>query len=119
LAAHDGELAATLAGMLATPSFRLYSSSDVRGVEIGGAAKTFLRLQAGSPQAAASGERRGRPHRTRFAELSRFGRAHGALPGTLAGLSGLAIWCSPALRRCHGITPLVSRWGGGCLSWTP
>ncbi|MFZ0372209.1 MAG: 2-dehydropantoate 2-reductase N-terminal domain-containing protein, partial [Xanthobacteraceae bacterium] len=42
LAARDGDLAATLAAMLAAPSLRLYSSSDVRGVEIGGAAKNVL-----------------------------------------------------------------------------
>src|SRR3984893_335820 len=44
LAARDGDLAATLAGLLAAPSFRLYSSSDVRGVEIGGAAEKVLGL---------------------------------------------------------------------------
>jgi glycerol-3-phosphate dehydrogenase (NAD(P)+) len=103
LAAHDGELAAKLAATLASPSFRLYSSSDVRGVEIGGAAKNVLAIASGIATGRGLGASAGAALIARgFAELSRFGRAHGALPGTLAGLSGLGdlvLTCTSALSR--------------------
>jgi glycerol-3-phosphate dehydrogenase (NAD(P)+) len=107
LAAHDGALAAKLAGMLASPSFRLYSSSDVRGVEIGGAAKNVLAIASGiaagrglGASAAAALIARG------FAELSRFGRAYRAETATLAGLSGLGdlvLTCTSALSRNYSL----------------
>lgn len=90
LAAADVSLAADLAEALRSPTFRVYHSTDVRGVEIGGAAKNVLAIAAGivagrklgsSAQAALTA--RG------FGELLRFGRAYGAKPETLTGLSGL------------------------------
>lgn len=85
-----GGAAAELAGTLATPTFRLYHSADIRGVEIGGAAKNVLAIASGiaagkgfGASAAAALLARG------FAELVRFGAAYGAQPATLAGLSGL------------------------------
>ncbi len=47
LAAADERLAADLAEALSSPTFRLYHSTDVRGVEIGGAAKNVLAIAAG------------------------------------------------------------------------
>jgi glycerol-3-phosphate dehydrogenase (NAD(P)+) len=103
LAAHDGELATKLAGMLAAPSFRLYSSSDVRGVEIGGAAKNVLAIASGIAAGRGLGASAGAALIARgFAELSRFGRAHGASPATLAGLSGLGdlvLTCTSSMSR--------------------
>jgi glycerol-3-phosphate dehydrogenase (NAD(P)+) len=90
LAASAEETAAALARALGSPSFRLYHSTDIRGVEIGGAAKNVLAIGAGivvgrglGASAAAALVTRG------FAELSRFGRALGARPETLTGLAGL------------------------------
>lgn len=90
LAALDERLAAELAGRLATRSFRLYHSTDVTGVALGGAAKNVLAIAAGvvegrglGASAAAALIARG------FAELARLGAALGARPETLAGLSGL------------------------------
>jgi glycerol-3-phosphate dehydrogenase (NAD(P)+) len=90
LAAREEALAGALAGALGSPSFRPYHSTDLRGVEIGGAAKNVLAIAAGivegrrlGPSAAAALVTRG------FAELVRFGRAFGARPETLTGLSGL------------------------------
>src|SRR5580700_9655468 len=103
LAAHDGDLAAMLAGMLAAPSFRLYSSSDVRGVEIGGAAKNVLAIASGIAAGRGLGASAGAALIARgFAELSRFGRAFGADAATLAGLSGLGdlvLTCSSGQSR--------------------
>ena len=113
LAAHDGELAATLAGILATPSFRLYSSSDVRGVEIGGAAKNVLAIASGIAAGRGLGASAGAALIARgFAELSRFGRAYGALPGTLAGLSGLGdlvLTCTSSMSRNYALGVALGR----------
>jgi len=90
LACADELLARSLALALKSASFRLYHSRDVRGVEIGGAAKNVLAIACGvsyglglGPSAGAALVARG------FAELSRFGAAFGARPQTLMGLSGL------------------------------
>jgi glycerol-3-phosphate dehydrogenase (NAD(P)+) len=90
LAAREAELARAIAAALAGPALRLYHSTDVVGVEIGGAAKNVLAIACGiaagrglGASAVAAIVARG------FAELSRFGRAHGAKPETLMGLSGL------------------------------
>src|SRR5208337_46586 len=69
---------------------RLYSSSDVRGVEIGGAAKNVLAIACGIAAGHGLGASAGAALIARgFAELSRFGHAFGAQPNTLMGLSGL------------------------------
>ena len=47
LAARDGKLAAELAQAIGSATFRPYHSTDVRGVEIGGAAKNVLAIAAG------------------------------------------------------------------------
>jgi glycerol-3-phosphate dehydrogenase (NAD(P)+) len=90
LAAHDEGLAAELAGAIASRGFRPYQSSDVRGVEIGGAAKNVLAIASGIVTGRGLGASAAAALTTRgFAELVRFGRAFGARPDTLTGLSGL------------------------------
>jgi len=90
LAAHDEALAADLGKTLAAPWFRLYHSRDIRGVEIGGAAKNVLAIASGIAAGRGLGASAGAALIARgFAELSRFGRAFGADLTTLAGLSGL------------------------------
>lgn len=90
LASPDAERAERLGRILDSAAFRLYRSTDVRGAEIGGAAKNVLAIACGiaagrklGASAVAALTARG------FAELSRFGRAFGAQPETLMGLSGL------------------------------
>ena len=90
LAARDGALAAALAQALGSASFRPYHSTDVRGVEIGGAAKNVLAIAAGVVAGRGLGASAAAALTTRgFAELMRFGRAYEAQPETLMGLSGL------------------------------
>jgi glycerol-3-phosphate dehydrogenase (NAD(P)+) len=90
LAAADGDVAATLASALGSATFRPYHTTDVRGVEIGGAAKNVLAIAAGIVAGRGLGASAGAALVTRgFAELMRFGRACGAQPETLVGLSGL------------------------------
>jgi glycerol-3-phosphate dehydrogenase (NAD(P)+) len=90
LASADADLARALCDALRGPTFRLYHSTDVRGVEIGGAAKNVLAIACGvaagrglGASAVAALTARG------FAELRRFGEAFGARGSTLMGLSGL------------------------------
>ena len=90
LAAHDEGVAQALARALSSPTFRPYHSTDVRGVEIGGAAKNVLAIAAGIVAGRKFGAGALAALTTRgFAELARFGRAFGARTETLAGLSGL------------------------------
>jgi glycerol-3-phosphate dehydrogenase (NAD(P)+) len=103
LAAHDENLAKDLAFALGTPTFRLYHSTDVRGAELGGAAKNVLAIAAGIVAGKALGASAAAAITTRgFAELARFGRAMGARPETLMGLSGLGdliLTCGSAQSR--------------------
>ncbi len=90
LAARDEALAAELARAIGSASFRPYHSTDVRGVEIGGAAKNVLAIAAGVVAGRELGASAAAALTTRgFAELARFGRAYGARAETMMGLSGL------------------------------
>src|SRR5579885_3610525 len=90
LAASDAALASELAKAVSSATFRPYHSSDIRGVEIGGAAKNVLALAAGIVTGRGLGHSATAALTTRgFAELVRFGRAWDAKPETLMGLSGL------------------------------
>ena len=90
LAATDPGLAASLSALLSGPSFRLYHTDDVRGVEIGGAGKNVLAIACGIVAGRGLGESaRAALIARAFAELMRFARAFGGRPETLMGLSGL------------------------------
>jgi len=90
LAAADEEVAQMLSRSLGSSAFRPYHSTDVRGVEIGGAAKNVLAIAAGIVSGRKLGASAAAALTTRgFAELVRFGSAYGARPETLTGLSGL------------------------------
>jgi glycerol-3-phosphate dehydrogenase (NAD(P)+) len=90
LAAADGKLAGELAQAIGSASFRPYHSSDVRGVEIGGATKNVLAIAAGVVIGRGLGASAQAALTTRgFAELVRFGKAYGAKAETMTGLSGL------------------------------
>jgi glycerol-3-phosphate dehydrogenase (NAD(P)+) len=107
LAAPDPTLAQDLARAIGVPTFRVYHSTDVRGVEIGGAAKNVLAIAAGivagkklGASAAAALVTRG------FAELARFGEAFGGRPTTLMGLSGLGdliLTCTSSQSRNYSL----------------
>jgi glycerol-3-phosphate dehydrogenase (NAD(P)+) len=73
-----------------TPYFRVYSSSDIRGVELGGSIKNVIAVGAGIADGAGFGDNTKAAIMTRAtAELSRLGIAMGAEPRTFAGLSGI------------------------------
>ncbi len=90
LAAKDEKLAAALVQALGSSTFRPYHTSDIRGVEIGGAAKNVLAIAAGIVEGRRLGASALAALTTRgFSELARLGRACGARSETLVGLSGL------------------------------
>ena len=103
LAAADDRLAQHLCEQLSARRFRLYRTTDVRGVEIGGAAKNVLAIAAGM----AAGRNLGASAQAAliargFAELTRLGRALGVRQETLMGLSGLGdlvLTCGSAQSR--------------------
>ena len=103
IAAPDEGIARQIAERLATPAFRLYRSTDIRGAEIGGAAKNVLAIACGIAAGAGLGASAGAALIARgFAELARFGRALDARPETLMGLSGLGdlvLTCSSGQSR--------------------
>lgn len=90
LAAPIDEIAQALAQALSSSRFRVYHSNDVRGVEIGGAAKNVLAIAAGIVEGAGLGESARAALVSRgFSELRRFAETYGAKSETLMGLSGL------------------------------
>src|SRR6185312_6194500 len=90
LATKDEELAAHLVRALGSATFRPYHTTDVRGVEIGGAAKNVLAIACGIVVGRKLGASAQAALTTRgFSELVRLGRACGARGETMAGLSGL------------------------------
>jgi glycerol-3-phosphate dehydrogenase (NAD(P)+) len=90
IASAEPRLASELAQSLSSRSLRLYHTSDVRGVEIGGAAKNVLAIAAGMVEGLDLGDSARAALTARgFAELRRFAAAHGGKPETLMGLSGL------------------------------
>jgi glycerol-3-phosphate dehydrogenase (NAD(P)+) len=103
LAARTLEMARPVADALAIPSFRPYLSNDIIGAQVGGAVKNVLAIACGIVDGKGFGESaRAATTARAFAELQRFGKAMGARPETLGGLSGLGdliLTCSSTQSR--------------------
>ncbi|ABD85624.1 NAD(P)H-dependent glycerol-3-phosphate dehydrogenase [Rhodopseudomonas palustris] len=90
IAATDAGIAQALAQAMNSGTFRPYHSTDVRGVELGGATKNVLAIAAGIVEGRKLGASALAAMTTRgFVELMRFGKAYGARIETMHGLSGL------------------------------
>lgn len=117
IAAHDAGLAERIAAQLATPGFRLYHTTDMTGVEIGGAAKNVLAIACGVAAGRGLGASANAALVARgFAELGRFARAYGARAETLMGLSGLGdlvLTCASPQSRNFALGFALGRGGGG------
>jgi len=85
------------------PAFRVYTSADPLGVELGGALKNVIALAAGMGDGLGFGDNAKAALVTRaLAEMRRLGLACGAQAETFAGLSGLGdltVTCFSKLRR--------------------
>jgi len=103
IACADEALAATLREQLASPSFRLYSSPDVVGVELAGAAKNVIAIAAGVLSGLGLGHNTLAALITRgLHEITRLGAAYGGDPKTFSGLAGLGdlvLTCTGSLSR--------------------
>ena len=97
------ELAETVQTAFSGPTFRLYTSSDPVGVEIGGAVKNVVAIGAGVCHGLGLGHNAVAALITRgLAEISRLAMAMGGQPKTLAGLAGLGdlvLTCTGDLSR--------------------
>jgi glycerol-3-phosphate dehydrogenase (NAD(P)+) len=113
LAAGDEMLASALVQALGSSTFRPYHTSDVRGVEIGGAAKNVLAIAAGIVVGRKLGASAQAALTTRgFSELVRLGRACGARGETMSGLSGLGdliLTCSSPQSRNFALGMALGR----------
>lgn len=98
IASNNIETATYLQNIFMSDSFRVYTSVDVIGVELGGAIKNIIALAAGISDGLGYGDNAKAALITRgIVEISRLGEALGANPKTLTGLAGigdLIVTCS-------------------------
>lgn len=103
VAAEDPELAAELRQWFSTPYFRLYSTTDVVGVELGGTTKNVIAIAAGVVAGLELGHNTTAALLTRgLHEITRLGVACGGQSRTMAGLAGmgdLVLTCTGGLSR--------------------
>jgi glycerol-3-phosphate dehydrogenase (NAD(P)+) len=89
-ASRDAPVAAQVQSLFTTPAFRVYTTTDVQGVELGGALKNVIAIAAGAGDGLGFGDNSKAALVTRaIVEIRRLGIACGALSETFTGLSGL------------------------------
>src|SRR5207244_10132956 len=89
-AAREHDVAQRVQQIFATTFFRVYSHTDVVGVELAGALKNVIALAAGMLEGLGLGHNTRAALITRgLAEITRLGVALGAEPATFAGLAGM------------------------------
>lgn len=90
VASEDEALARKVRDIFRTETFRVYTNSDVAGVELGGALKNIIAIAAGISDGLGFGANTKAAILTRgLIEMTRLGKAMGAKQETFAGLSGL------------------------------
>ncbi len=103
VAAFDPEVAGAVQSIFATPYFRVYTSRDVIGVELGGALKNVMAIAAGISDGLGLGYNTRAALITRgLTEIQRLGIRLGADPKTFMGLAGmgdLVLTCTGDLSR--------------------
>ena len=103
IAGRDASLAQHAQALLSGPTFRVYTSDDVTGVELGGALKNVAAIACGISDGLGYGENAKAALITRaLAEVTRLGVAAGARPLTFLGLAGmgdLILTCQSDLSR--------------------
>jgi glycerol-3-phosphate dehydrogenase (NAD(P)+) len=107
IASQDETAARRMQELFQTPYFRVYTSADVRGVELGGSLKNVIALAAGMSIGLGLGHNALAALITRgLAEITRLGVTLGADPITLSGLSGmgdLILTCTGHLSRNRSV----------------
>jgi glycerol-3-phosphate dehydrogenase (NAD(P)+) len=103
VASRDDKVAALAQETLRTPTFRVYTSRDINGVQMGGVIKNVIAIAAGISDGLGLGQNARAALITRgLAEMTRLAVRMGADPLTLAGLPGLGdmvLTCAGDLSR--------------------
>jgi glycerol-3-phosphate dehydrogenase (NAD(P)+) len=107
IASHDQELAQSAQRHFGDPAFRVYTSEDVVGVELGGALKNIIAIAAGICDGLGLGHNSAAALITRgLAEITRLAVACGGHRDTMAGLAGLGdlvLTCTGELSRNRSV----------------
>jgi glycerol-3-phosphate dehydrogenase (NAD(P)+) len=113
VASSDLATASLVQNLFNRPAFRVYTSADVLGVELGGAVKNVIALAAGVGDGLGFGDNSKAALVTRaIVEIRRLGVACGAQPETFTGLSGLGdlmVTCFSKHSRNRGFGERVGR----------
>lgn len=90
VAARDADVARRVQSMVATKAFRVYTTDDVIGVEMGGALKNVVAIAVGASDGLGFGDNTRAALMTRgLAEITRLAVAMGGRPETMLGLAGM------------------------------
>ena len=112
-ACEDAERARRVQEIWSGPRFRVYTSSDPAGVEIGGAVKNVLAIAVGCSDGMGFGDNTRAAIMTRgLVEMKRFVLAYGGKPETLSGLAGvgdLIVTCTSVHSRNHSVGERLGR----------
>ena len=113
VAAADPDLADRVVARLSRREFRLYTNTDILGVELCGALKNVIAIAAGAADGLGFGDNGKAGLMTRgLAEMMRVGIAAGANPLTFAGLAGIGdviATCGSKLSRNHRLGEELAR----------
>jgi glycerol-3-phosphate dehydrogenase (NAD(P)+) len=112
-ASADSTTAGAVQKLFHRPAFRVYTSNDLTGVELGGALKNVIAIAAGVCDGLGFGDNSKAALVTRgLAEIRRLGVACGAQAETFSGLSGLGdlmVTCFSRLSRNRGFGERLGR----------
>ena len=112
-ASPDEETAGQVQKLFSRPAFRVYTSTDLLGVELGGALKNVIAIAAGTSDGLGFGDNSKAALVTRaIVEIRRLGVACGAQADTFTGLSGLGdliVTCFSRHSRNRGFGERVGR----------
>lgn len=112
-ASRDPDTAAQVQQLFNCPAFRVYTSTDLLGVELGGALKNVIAIAAGVSDGLGFGDNSKAALVTRaIVEIRRLGTACGAQPETFTGLSGLGdlmVTCFSRHSRNRGFGERIGR----------
>ncbi len=113
IACKDDSIAKFVQRSLSIPTLRLYSNTDISGVELGGSFKNVIAIAAGGLDGLALGTNAKAALITRgLAEMTRLAVTLGARANTMAGLAGLGdlmATCSSELSRNYRLGKLIAR----------
>lgn len=113
IASKDAEFAQEVQQVMSSPTFRLYHSGDIAGVELAGSLKNVIAIAAGVLEGMGLGSNTTAALITRgLHEMTRLGLALGGRLETFAGLAGmgdLVLTCTGALSRNRSVGVLLGQ----------